>query len=101
MEKDVFLFKVCEPNKPSTKRGILSAVSLLYDPMGFVCPVVLEAEKILQKSWKLNLGWNDEIPDDLPYHWNKWKRELPALSQVQLPRFHLVYDTEVVVLRCF
>lgn len=96
MEKDVFLFKVCEPNQPSTNRGILSAVSSLYDTMGFVCPVVLEAKKILQKLRKLNLGWDDEIADDLQYHWNKWKRGLPALSQVQLSRFHLVDDTEVV-----
>ena len=33
--KDVFLFKVCEPKQPPTKRGILSAVSSLFDPIGF------------------------------------------------------------------
>jgi len=49
VEKDVFLFTVREPNQPPTKGGILSAVSSLYDPMGFVCPVVLEAKKTLQK----------------------------------------------------
>ena len=68
VERDVFLFTVREPNQPPTKRGILSAVSSLYDPMGFVCPVVLEAKKILQKLWKLKLGWDDEIPEDLQCH---------------------------------
>ena len=65
VEKDAFLSKVHFPHQPSTKRGILSAVTSLYDPMGFVCPVILEAKKILQKLWKLNLGWDDEIPKDL------------------------------------
>ena len=65
VEKDAFLFKVREPHQPPTKRGILSAVSSLYDPMGFVCPVVLEAKKILQRLWKLNLGWDDLVPEDL------------------------------------
>ena len=65
MEKDAFLFKVREPHQPPTKRGILSAVSSMYDPIGFVCPVVLEAKKILQRLWKLNLGWDDLIPEDL------------------------------------
>ena len=32
VENDVILFKVHEPGQPSTKRGILSAVSSLYDP---------------------------------------------------------------------
>ena len=49
VEKDAFLFKVREPHQPPTKRGILSAVSSLYDPLGFVCPVVLEAKKFLQR----------------------------------------------------
>ena len=57
--------KVLEPNQPLTKHGILSAVSSLYDPMGVVCPIVLEAKKVLQKLWKLNLGWDNEIPEDL------------------------------------
>ena len=60
VEKDAFLFKVREPHKPTTKRGILSAVSSLYDPMGFVCPVVLEAKKILQTvEAKSGIGGSD------------------------------------------
>ena len=71
VEKDAFLFKVREPHQPPTKRGILSAVSSLYDPMGFVCLVVPEAKKILQRLWKLNLGWDDLIPEDLQSLWNE------------------------------
>jgi len=96
VEKDVFLSTVRKPNQPPTKRGILSAVSSLYDPMGSVCPVLLEAKTILQKLWKLKLGWDNEMPEDLQCHWNKWKSELPALSQVQVPRCHLADQTEVL-----
>ena len=95
VEKDAFLFKVREPHKPPTKRGILSAVSSLYDPMGFVCPVVLEAKKILQRLWKLNLRLDDLIPEDLQSLWNEWKCKLAVLSQVQVPRCHLIDSTVV------
>ena len=60
-----FLFKVREPHQPPTRRGILSAVRSLYYPMGFVCQVVLEAKKVLQRLRKLHLEWNDLIPEDL------------------------------------
>ena len=56
LEKDAFLFKIHEPQQPLTKRGILSAASSRYDPMGIVCPLVLKAKKISQRLWKLNLG---------------------------------------------
>ena len=95
VEKDAFLFKVREPHKPPTKRGILSAVSSLYDPMGFVCPVVLEAKKILQRLWKLNLRLDDLIPEDLQSLWNEWKCKLAVLSQVLVPRCQLIDSTVV------
>ena len=95
VEKDAFLFKVREPHKPPTKRGILSAVSSLYDPMGFVCPVVLEAKKILPRLWKLNLRLDDLIPEDLQSLWNEWKCKLAVLSQVLVPRCQLIDSTVV------
>ena len=74
VDRVAFFFKVREPHQPPTKRGILLAVSSLYDPMGFVCPVVLEAKKILQR-----MGWDDLIPENLQSLWNKWKYKLAVL----------------------
>ena len=47
VEEDAFLFQFREPHQPYTKRGVLSAVSSLNIPMGFVCQVFLEAKNIL------------------------------------------------------
>ena len=88
VEKDVFQFEVFKPDKPDTKRGILSATSFLYNPMGFVCPVVLEAKKIMQWLRKLQLGWDDPFPECELAHWEHWKSELSALTLVQIPRCH-------------
>ena len=63
VEKDVFQFEVFKPDKPATKQGILAAISSLYDRMSFVCPVVLEAKKIMQQLWKLQLAWDDPVPE--------------------------------------
>ncbi|KAL9975992.1 hypothetical protein ACROYT_G013221 [Oculina patagonica] len=95
IETDVFQFKVLKPDKPATKRGILSTISSLYDPVGFVCPVVLEAKKIIQRLWKLQLDWDDPVPEFELAHWERWKSELSALSQVQIPRCYLQLQGEV------
>ena len=94
VEKDAFLFKVREPHKPTTKRGILSAVSSLYDPMGFVCPLSWKLRRFC-RLWKLNLGLEDLITEDLQSLWNEWKCKLAVLSQVQVPRCHVTDSTAV------
>jgi len=48
VNEDTFTFKVTLKNKPITRRGILSVSSSIYDPLGFVAPVILPAKKLLQ-----------------------------------------------------
>ncbi|PFX14657.1 hypothetical protein AWC38_SpisGene21175, partial [Stylophora pistillata] len=42
LTKDAFTFKVCLPRKPFTRRGVLSVVNAVYDPLGLAVPVLLE-----------------------------------------------------------
>ena len=62
--------------------------SVPYDPMGFVCPVVLKAKRIMQRLWILQLAWDDPVSEYELAHWERWKSELCALTQVQIPRCH-------------
>ena len=50
-------------DKPSTRRGILSIVSSVYDPLGFVAPFIWTAKMILQRLCRKNIGWDDEIDE--------------------------------------
>ena len=46
VELDTFGFRIIVKDKPLTRRGILSIVSSIYDPLGFVAPFTLTAKKI-------------------------------------------------------
>ena len=59
VESDEFGFKIMKKEKPSTRRRILSIVSSVYDPLGFVAPFILTAKMILQGLCRKTIGWDD------------------------------------------
>ena len=73
MKDDSFTFQVTLPDKPFTRRGVLSTVNSIYDPLGLAVPVLLEGRLLLQKliiigKSKNNekpLGWDDPLSDAL------------------------------------
>ena len=46
---DKFIFKSCQKEKPLTRRGMLSIISSVYDPIGFASPFSLKVKIILQR----------------------------------------------------
>ena len=63
VEPDTFKFRITVKDKPVTRRGILSVVSCIYDPLGFAAPFTLTAKKLLQDLCREErLSWDDELP---------------------------------------
>jgi len=86
VETDSFQFNIVLQNKPCTRRGILSTVSSIYDPLGFVAPLLLQGKSILQELCHLKLDWDDPIPEEPMAEWERWKRELTQLQRITIPR---------------
>ena len=86
VERDKFCFKIEVRSKPLTRRGLLSVVCSLYDPPGFVAPIVLPAKVILQDLCRRRLEWDDPIPDDERNCWLSWVKDLPKLEQLSVDR---------------
>ena len=82
---DTFGFKTSPPSgRPAndTRRGCLSSLSSIFDPLGMVGPVLLLAKRVLRKTWQLKLHWDEKLREDLLKDWNKWK----LLNHVSIPR---------------
>ena len=62
VEMDALVFKVNFKEKPCTRRGILSVISSVYNPLGMAAPFVPPAKLLLQDLCRKGLGWDDEIP---------------------------------------
>ncbi|XP_068720766.1 uncharacterized protein [Montipora capricornis] len=85
IESDTFNFKIELKDKPCTRRGILSTISSIDDPLGFIAPVVLVGKKILQDICQSN-SWDEPVDDATKNRWEKWRNELCLLESLKVPR---------------
>ena len=86
VETDKFFYDISIKEKPPTRRGMLSIISSVYDPLGFISPFVLRAKIILQQLCRQKLSWDEEIPEAEHISWKKWLAELPTLTEFTVER---------------
>lgn len=91
---DTFHFNCEAPdnkkNAAYTKRKLLSEISKIYDPLGWLAPMTIQAKLLFQKLWSepcQNIGWDEKVPDAIEKQWLKIKFELPNLNNISLPRW--------------
>ena len=68
-----------------TRRDCLSKLSSTFDPLGLICPVLLPAKRLMQRTWQLKLDWDDSLPEGLLEGWARWKEELLLLNHLSTP----------------
>lgn len=100
-EEDVFTFTQSIKSKPATRRGMLSTVAALYDPLGFISPLVLRGRILLHQACRDHLEWDDPLPAEMEAAWTRWLNDLTALHELKVPRsfippsFGTVLETEL------
>ena len=96
---DMLKFKVSNKVVPETKRGILSAISSIFDPMGLIASVIVEIKLLIRELWRRRLDWDTKIPDDLLRQWNIWKQNVVKLLSLSIPRWvNFSSNSEIVEL---
>lgn len=84
--RDAFSYSVKFPAPANTKRGVLSALSSIYDPCGWVAPVVFLAKRFMQELWRLRVDWDAPLPENISLSWDRYLKALPALRTISIPR---------------
>ncbi|XP_033101162.1 uncharacterized protein LOC117104423 [Anneissia japonica] len=85
-ETDKFGFNIKTMTKPNTRRGLLSIISSVFDPLGLAAPFILPAKFILQELCRKGAGWDDKIEGTDLVRWKQWLEELPRLEEWSMPR---------------
>ncbi|XP_023192317.1 uncharacterized protein LOC111609249 isoform X1 [Xiphophorus maculatus] len=86
IETDEFKFRMSAQDRPHTRRGILSVVSSLYDPLGILAPFSMPAKLLLQELCRQNLKWDEVIPHSISRKWLDWLKDLQLISSFKVDR---------------
>ncbi|XP_070566165.1 uncharacterized protein [Ptychodera flava] len=92
VESDTIGFQINIENRPATRRGILSIISSVYDPIGLAAPFILPARILLQDLCRRGIGWDAKIKDNDRKKWQRWLSDLPKLENVSAQRCYKPAD---------
>lgn len=83
---DELCYRITLSDKPSTRRGILSCVASIYDPLGLISPFVFIGKKILQDMLLEHKGWDEPLREDMLARWERWRHSAPELNKIRVSR---------------
>ena len=92
IEDDKFVWEVSDKlmsatsKVPLTKRGMVSVVYSLFDPLGFIAPYIMKAKLLLQTLNGKGIGWDEPVTDAECLQWERWIDDLDKLREVKIDR---------------
>lgn len=92
LETDSFSFQVSHNEKPFTRRGILSTVNSLYDPLGFVAPITMQGKALIRELSSDQSEWDVPLPTEKEEKWKQWK-QVQCLADTFWKRWRQEYLT--------
>ena len=90
--------------QPETRRGILSSIATIYDPLGYASPLLLPGREITQELCRMKYKWDERLPEELVGRWREWKDGLASFNNFSIPRTFILFgfgDVERVELHHF
>jgi len=83
---DVFVFRIALKDEIRSKREMLSEISKLFDPLGFLGPILTLVKILMQDTWKEDIDWDEALPVGILDRWTRLKTELSTSTIFRIPR---------------
>ncbi|XP_073819582.1 uncharacterized protein [Musca autumnalis] len=97
---DHFFYKVTHFDLPTasvTKRKVLSIIAKLFDPAGWLVPIIVVAKVLMQQLWIDGTNWDEELTPQSFEKWNVFISNFSQIEKVKIPRWiHFSPATKVL-----
>ena len=97
-EKDQLILDIINPILESmssdnvTKRTILKTLASIYDPMGYLQPVLVKFKILFQAICKTNIGWDEIIGGDLLSRWLNIVTSVQNMNEIIIDRCYSIIE---------
>lgn len=101
IESDTFSLSDFNLGDITTKRQLLSEVAKVFDPLSLFLPVTIRGRLLVKRTWEQEIGWDEEVDQELKHAWGKLHKDLDALKQLKFPRSCFETDDSVLSISIF
>ncbi|XP_075157839.1 uncharacterized protein LOC142231104 [Haematobia irritans] len=86
---DCFLFDIqaLSPRTRYTKRQVLSEISRIFDPAGWLSPIVILAKILMRNVWLSKVAWDEDITPKCFQDWVQFLQNFSSTNSIQIPRW--------------
>ncbi|XP_075156056.1 uncharacterized protein LOC142229387 [Haematobia irritans] len=100
---DSFFFVVQEfpPTCSYTKREVLSQISKLFDPAGWLAPYIIVAKIIMQQVWVDATWWDERLNLETLKKWIAFQTNYSHVNSIKIPRWFQYCPSSIVQLHGF
>ncbi|XP_067943262.1 uncharacterized protein [Watersipora subatra] len=101
VDTDTLRFNSPKIETQMTKRGVLSTIAQIYDPLGLISPIVFRGKRILQKVTAENTSWDQLLTPEVSKEWIGWLKDLTHLDSIAFQRCYKTGDVAAAELHHF
>ncbi|XP_075163179.1 uncharacterized protein LOC142235805 [Haematobia irritans] len=82
-----FVMDKIEERNSYTKRQVLSIIAKIFDPLGWLSPIVVRAKILMQKLWLDDIGWDDPLKPLTLISWKNFVSDSKGIDDICIPRW--------------
>jgi len=59
-----------------------------FDPLGFLCCLMVTAKLLLREVWRRKIPWDDPLPDEMYNAFMDWRKEMENVDKFRSRRHY-------------